>query len=190
MEVTPIVFDLDGTLWDSTEQIAECWSKELSVTIEKIQSLMGKPFSEIASALGVSAKELERLQEIEVLYLETHPGKLYPGVVPTLRTLAKKGYPLYLVSNCQSGYIEVFMSSSNVSDLFCDYLCEGDTKLSKQEMLRLLKQKHNFVNPIYVGDTLPDKEASKQAGYRFIGVSYGFGNLYGLTNFVELLNLM
>ena len=190
MEVTPIVFDLDGTLWDSTKQIAECWSKELSVTIEKIQSLMGKPFSEIASALGVSAKELERLQEIEVLYLETHPGKLYPGVVSTLRTLTKRGYPLYVVSNCQSGYIEVFMGSSNMSDLFCDYLCEGDTKLAKSEMLRLLKQKYGFVNPMYVGDTLPDKEASEKAGYQFIGVSYGFGNLDGLTDFVELLDLV
>lgn len=190
MGLTPVVFDLDGTLWDATKQIAECYSKELSVTTEEIRSVMGKSSSEIASLLGVSLQRLEYLQQLELIYLENNPGQVYPGVTESLLALSRKGYSLYLVSNCQSGYIEVFLRATGLTSLFCDYLCEGDTKQSKQEMLNYLKQKYNFVDPVYVGDTLLDMNASKEAGYRFIGVSYGFGDINGVTKFEDILSLV
>lgn len=190
MGLTPIVFDLDGTLWDATKQIADCYSKELQVTTEEIRSVMGKSSSEIASLLGVPLQRLEYLQQLEVVYLKDNPGQVYSGVVEVLEELFKRGHQLYLVSNCQSGYIETFLDNVGITNLFYDYLCEGSTNLSKHQMLSYLKHKYQLHNPIYVGDTLNDKISSEQAGYKFIGVSYGFGGIDGLTELSELLNLM
>ena len=51
-----ILFDLDGTLWDSSEEVAISWSEalkkhsdlELDITTEMIQSVMGKSMTDIA----------------------------------------------------------------------------------------------------------------------------------------------
>ena len=54
-----IIFDMDGTVWDSSENVAKSWTEKIheagypdkSVTREDIQSVMGKPMDVIADTL-------------------------------------------------------------------------------------------------------------------------------------------
>ena len=158
-----IIFDMDGTLWDSAEQVAASWTLALHqcgyadavVTKEDMYRTMGRTND----------------------YLRQHGGKLYPGLRQTMETLQKAGYHLYIVSNCQSGYIEAFLDYFSFHDLFEDILCFGDNGKPKGENIRLLYEKNHLDTAVYVGDIQGDYDATMQAGLPFIHAAYGFGQI-------------
>lgn len=184
-----IIFDVDGTLWDSTDNVAVSWNNAISensnlvanITGEDLKKLFGKTMDEILLALfpDLSKEEQQRLGvlcfEYENNYLENHPGTLYPGVEETFKKLKEKT-DLYIVSNCQCGYIEVFLKASGLQDYVKDHLCFGDTGLPKHETIRTLMTKHNLKDVVYVGDTQGDFDACKNADVPFIFAEYGFGD--------------
>ena len=123
MKYDGIIFDLDGTLWDSRECIAESWNLTVAkygvrgdYTLEAISSIMGLTFDDIAdrlfSVFGEKRLEMCRMclaDEIE--FLETHNAVVYDGVAEILAKLSEM-LPLFIASNCQCGYIESFLRQS------------------------------------------------------------------------------
>ena len=98
-----IIFDMDGTLWDSAEQVAASWTLALHqcgyadavVTKEDMYRTMGRTMDKIAEMLFpfTQGKEREDLLAtccaVENDYLRQHGGKLYPGLPQTMETLQK-----------------------------------------------------------------------------------------------------
>ena len=78
---------------------------------------------EIGNILFPSVNEEKRNQiiddfsEEEVNYLNEHGAILYEGIEETLEILSKK-YDLYIVSNCQKGYVEAFFTCSSFRKVF------------------------------------------------------------------------
>lgn len=185
-----IIFDVDGTLWDSTESVAASWNKairehsSLNLTLEPVSlsRVFGKTMTEIADTLFPSLSADERMKLLEVCfdeenrYLEDHPGILYPDVARTLKKLASR-YPLYIVSNCQCGYIEVLLRTTGLGPYIKDHLCFGETQVPKGETIRKLIVKNRLQSPVYVGDTQGDADSCKTAGIPFIFAEYGFGDV-------------
>lgn len=185
-----IIFDVDGTLWDSTESVAASWNKairehsSLNLTLEPVSlsRVFGKTMTEIADTLFPSLSADERMKLLEVCfdeenrYLEDHPGILYPDVARTLKKLASR-YPLYIVSNCQCGYIEVMLRTTRLGPYIKDHLCFGETQVPKGETIRKLIVKNRLQSPVYVGDTQGDADSCKTAGIPFIFAEYGFGDV-------------
>ncbi len=185
-----IIFDVDGTLWDSTEQAAQVWTRavqentdlDTEVSADQLRRLFGKTMTEISNALfpTLSEKEQEQIMEAcyeyENEYLEAHPGVLYEGVVETFHALAKKA-DLYIVSNCQCGYIELFLRVSGLESCVRDHLCFGETSVSKGQTIRMLMEKNGLEHVVYVGDTQGDADACREAGIPFILAEYGFGEV-------------
>lgn len=185
-----IIFDVDGTLWDSTETVAKSWNKaiaensdlDIRVDRDSLKSLFGKTMDEIYESLfpSLSRKEQERLGDLCFEYenslLESRPGILYPGVQETLLKLSKK-YKLFIVSNCQCGYIELFLKASGLSTVIKDHLCFGQTRTPKGDTIRTLMERNGLKTPLYVGDTMGDCQACRKAGIPFIFADYGFGNV-------------
>ncbi len=185
-----IIFDVDGTLWDSTEQAAQVWTRavqentdlDTEVSADQLRRLFGKTMTEISNALfpTLSEKEQEQIMEAcyeyENEYLEAHPGVLYEGVVETFHALAKKA-DLYIVSNCQCGYIELFLRVSRLESCVRDHLCFGETSVSKGQTIRMLMEKNGLEHVVYVGDTQGDADACREAGIPFILAEYGFGEV-------------
>ena len=186
-----IIFDIDGTLWDCTEIVARQWSRlfagepdlnGLSITGADLKKLFGKPLAEIAEILfcNVSPERREELLQKcyieENLALEQNPPEPYPGVEAVLRTLSA-GYPLFIVSNCQSGYIEQFFKATGFAPYITDHLCPGDTGLLKADNIRSIKERHRLKQAVYVGDTALDCTSSREAGVSFIFAAYGFGQV-------------
>ena len=187
-----IIFDVDGTLWNSTDSVAESWnlairehsSLDITIDAEILSGLFGKTMNEIADALFSVLPEKERLELLEICfdyenrYLEEKPGILYEGVSETLAELSEK-YPLFIVSNCQKGYIEALLKTCGLSQFIKDHLCFGETQMPKSETLRTLMERNGLRDVVYVGDTQGDADACRKAGVPFIFAEYGFGDVPG-----------
>ena len=177
-----IIFDLDGTLWDSTESVAKSWNITMGfdfVTAQDISGIMGKTSAEIANALFSQFEDKAREKCLACLAgecrdLPTLGGHIYPGVEDMLKTLAAK-YPLFIVSNCEKGYIEAFLAYSGFDKYITGHLCEGDTGLNKADNISLIAKNYGLAAPVYVGDTRLDEESARKAGCAFIHAAYGFG---------------
>ena len=205
---------MDGTVWDSAENVARSWTEKVQeagykdkiVTKKDIQSVMGKPMDVIADILfSYTEKGPERdkirfaCEKYEVEYLREHGGDLYEGVIETWKKLKKKGYHIYIVSNCQSGYIEAFLGYFGISygtkdDLVEDIECYGNNLLQKDENIRLLADRNKLTDACYVGDIQSDYEATTKAGLPFIHAKYGFGTIDaevpGIDSFEELIKVV
>ena len=185
-----IIFDIDGTLWDSTDPVAASWNRsireysslDLTINADILSGLFGKTMTEIGNTLfpGMPEEEKEHLLNIcmeqENRYLEDHPGTFYDGVIETVKKLAEK-YPLFIVSNCQCGYIEVTVRSGGLESCIRDHLCFGETQVPKGQTLLLLMERNGLKAPVYVGDTQGDADACREAGIPFIFAEYGFGDV-------------
>ncbi|TYS19057.1 HAD family hydrolase [Rossellomorea vietnamensis] len=201
-----IIFDLDGTLWDSMDTVLTAWNsitKEhpkvaREFTREEFSFTMGLQIQEIGEQLFPSLSEVERealLKEccdLESEYLGNQGGDLYDKVEEVLGVLAGK-YKLYIVSNCQDGYIEAFYKYHELEKYFMDYENPGRTGLSKGENIKLIMKRNNLSSPVYVGDTEGDLRAAEYAGMPFVYAKYGFGETkewdYSIEKFEELTDL-
>lgn len=202
-----IIFDLDGTLWDSRIPVARSWNDSLSrytgtpstFTPEYLGSFFGRTMDELLEVLlpGVAKEEQRRFGERcfqeENQWLEREPGVLYPGVKETLEALAQR-LPLYIVSNCQKGYIEVMLKTTGLDPLFQGHLCFGDTGEEKGKNLVTLCRDNGLKDPIYVGDTQGDADACAEAGIPMVFAAYGLGQVETpwkqIEAFPELLDLL
>ncbi len=188
MECDGIIFDVDGTLWDSTETVARAYNAAFEetgcagvhVTADSIRHEFGKPMDEIGRDLlpHLPADErtsvMTRCMELEDAFLRRYPPSPYAGLEETLDVL-RRDWPLFIVSNCQQGYIELFLEMTGLTERFEDHLCWGDTGLMKADTIRLMAQRHHLAAPVYVGDIEADCTAARAAGCAFVWASYGFG---------------
>lgn len=200
--VDGIIFDMDGTLWNSTSEVAEAFRKVLKekypevtdeVTAEKLQGLFGLPLDVIAVKLFTSVSEEHAIHvmkdccDYECEYLAKQGATLYEGLEDTLRQLYKQ-YKLFIVSNCQEGYIQCFFQAyPHLEQYFTDYEYPGRSGKLKADNIRLVMERNGLQHPIYVGDTLGDAEASKIAGVPFIFARYGFGEVKEYSGVIDSL---
>lgn len=195
-----VIFDLDGTMWNSVDGVRKSWSEVLlrhgkeALTLKQTEAMMGSTLGAIMESLteGESTKTRSILfgemsaREIEVLSAEG--GRLYPGLEDTLSRLRSEGYSLYIVSNCQCGYIECFLGYSGLGKYFDRYECYGSTGLEKGDNIKLLCGSEGLTGAVYIGDTERDCKACEKAGVPFIWASYGFGNVPDAKNSIKELS--
>jgi len=187
---TGLIFDMDGTLWDSASRVAEAWTLGLRergipdriITTEDMYNLMGKTMNAIADILFPELPQPARRKllgyccQVENRVIREQGGELYPHLEETLRAL-KAQYHLYIVSNCHSGYIEAFLDFYGLWSLFEDIECFGNTGLPKGQSIRLLYERNNLDRAAYVGDIQGDCDSAAEAGIPFIHAAYGFGKI-------------
>ena len=189
MSFDSILFDLDGTLWDSVDEIVATWNNVIEchpglrvpITRAEQESVMGLQMDEISRKLFPTEppdRQMALMEECireENQYLEEHGGTLYPEVAATLEYLHQK-YKLFIVSNCQCGYIEAFLKAHKLADHFDGFLCYGETKKSKGENIKQVIAQFELKHPVYVGDTVGDQKSAQFAEIPFIYAAYGFGH--------------
>ena len=207
MNYESLIFDIDGTLWDSRALVAEGYNIQLKqegldhlcVTAEDLKPLFGKVMTEIADVILASIPEkdrydlMDRCMKTENDYLFANECNIgYPGIRETMAELAKT-HRLFIVSNAQCGYPELCIDKLGLGDYIQGHMCFGDTGTSKGQTIRKLIEKHNIGTCAYVGDTQGDYEATVEANVPFLWATYGFGTPSGyvakIDAFADLLNL-
>ena len=185
-----IIFDMDGTLWDPSENVAISWTEKVrelgydfpDITQQDVMGVMGLTMDRIADKLFGSLpleerrELLDRCCDNEEQYLLRHGGVLYPDLEKTLIRLKKK-YHLYIVSNCQSGYIETFLEHCGFGEYFDDIECYGNNLKGKGDNIALIVSRNGLDKAWYVGDIQGDYDSTMEAGIDFIHAAYGFGTI-------------
>ena len=207
MNYESLIFDIDGTLWDSRALVAEGYNIQLRsegldhlcVTAEDLKPLFGKVMTEIADVIlaSIPASEryalMDRCMETENAYLHENPCHIgYPGIKETMEALAQN-HRLFIVSNSQCGYPELCIEKLGLGEYISGHLCFGDTGTEKGQTIRRLMERHGITGACYIGDTQGDCDAADNAGIPFIFAAYGFGNpshyIEKIENFQDLLML-
>lgn len=201
-----IIFDMDGTLWDSAENVANAWNTIIegpeyrlrALTKHDLYRVMGMSMDQLGETLwgdieiGKRNVMLEKCYDVENSYIEEHGGELYPLLEETLAKL-KEDYHLYIVSNCQSGYIEAFLNHYKFWDYFEDIECYGNNNRKKGDNIADIARRNNLDKAVYVGDIQADYDSTMEAGIDFIHAAYGFGTINvpvaKIDSFSELLTV-
>jgi phosphoglycolate phosphatase len=202
-----LIFDLDGTLWDTCATCAGAWNRVLDrlgityreIVVADVRSVAGRPHTEGIRAVFPDLTEQQILRISEQTQLEDNAalasrgGELYPGVRQGIPRLGSR-LPLLIVSNCQKGYVEIFLSTSGLAEHFVDFECWGNNGRSKADNVRSLIARNRLRAPWMVGDTEGDRDAARENGVRFVHASYGYGRVadceHTIAAFDELFSLL
>lgn len=189
MKIDSIIFDLDGTLWNSTKTVADAWNEvfeqlgiQKQLSADEVLRVMGLQWPQIAETYFSEYNEeilgqiKSRIDKNELVHIKEHGATPMPGMLSTIHSLKEK-YRLFIVSNCQEGYVEAFLDLFDLWDDFDGFICAEATGLSKGENNKMLIKKYNLEAPVYVGDTSGDLESAKVAQIPFIYARYGFGKI-------------
>lgn len=182
-----IIFDMDGTLWDAVDTYAESWNvvfKQMAVdktmTRDELAKMVGWEGKKVLKAIMPEYDEEEqqriyaKVNEVRRELLPQNGGILYDGVKDGLSQLAEK-YQLFIVSNCATGVIKLFIDWAGIDEHIIDEIAYGTNYQPKHYNIQQLIDRHKLKTPVYVGDTEGDGEQSRLAGVPFVFVSYGFG---------------
>ncbi len=203
-----LIFDIDGTLWDSRALVAQGYNlqlkdegrEDLFVTAEALKPLFGRVMTDIADVLFASIPVparyalMERCMVRENRFLQENPCQVgYPGVQETVRALRQRHLRLFIVSNSQKGYPELCIQKLGLTGLIEGHLCFGDTGTAKGQTIARLMGHYGLTDCAYVGDTQGDCDAAGEAGIPFLWAAYGFGQVSRydgkLNRFSDLLAL-
>ncbi|MBP5466834.1 MAG: HAD hydrolase-like protein [Clostridia bacterium] len=184
-----ILFDVDGTLLDTSEGIIS----SVSYIVEKyglispdsrtLKSFIGPPMQE--SFTRVFGMDKERAMELAIDYrvryskddlLKATP---YDGIYDVMEYLKKNGKKYSIATYKRQDYAEKIMREFGffegaVSVIGADF----DYKLKKKDIIEKCVREAGITDlkrVLMIGDTVYDADGAKAAGVDFLGVFYGFG---------------
>ena len=187
-----IILDIDGTIWNTTTIVAIAWNRAIDisgflankVTAQDLQKEFGKTMDVIAFDLWPNLSDVERTalmslccSEEQIALKDNVLDICYESVCETVKKMSVT-HNFYVVSNCQSGYIELMLAQTGLEPYIKDYECFGNTGKGKAENLQLIISRNRIQAPVYIGDTRGDEESCIQCGIPFIWAAYGFGEAH------------
>jgi len=207
--VKHLIFDLDGTLIDSTPGIAASLiAAFLSIGREmpkaELRHLIGPPIRVIAQHLDPSLSEndisiVEREYRAEYDADGWRKTVLFDGVAETLKAMHSRKQDLFIVTNKPRIPTEKILSHFGLFNIFEEILTRDTSNVAPQTkvgMVADLLGRHGRKPGewVMIGDTNEDKEAANSNGLQFIHARYGYGVLAAennsIENFSELTTLL
>ena len=183
-----VIFDLDGTLIDSSEGIILAVEEAVGILgyprmeREEIRSYIGPPVGEaIIKRNGLGNDDLIRFNSVfRDIYKNRYlmRAEIYPGVMEMLSDL-KDIMRVGIATNKREDYTKILLDGMGISP-FCDAV-EGldlEGKLKKKDIVERCINALGVADRkkiAVVGDTVTDARAAMECGTDFIGVTFGFG---------------
>ena len=189
------IFDLDGTLLDTSEGVISSVEKTIEhfgyeeLTKDVMSTFIGPPISKsMVRIYGVCEDEgLEAMIDFRKAYTEVFEGEemadlykaaVYPGMIELLKELKKAGYKVGVATYKQEDQAKKLLAKKGMAELF-DIIHGADPygKLSKADVVSLSIKDLGALpgETVMVGDSDNDAVGAEGAGTLFLGVTYGFG---------------
>lgn len=189
MKYKLVIFDLDGTLMDTSSGILMAVKdtiKEHGMPVlseEQIRTFIGPPIQwSFEAQYGISKEEAQHMADtFRALYSTKHllGAVPYPGIYDLLQALKEKGMKSAIATYKREDYALRLLKHYHF-DNYTDIMYGGDNDgtLKKRDIIQKCIDTagvKNLNEVVMVGDTLHDSNGAKELGVDFIGVSYGFG---------------
>lgn len=190
MIIEAALFDLDGTLVDSLEDLTDAVNhmlKEFGLPLlhmAEVRQLVGKGARNLVQrALGTdSPDEITRGVNLFKEFNSSHiadKSTLYAGINDLLSTLASRRIRMAIVSNKSESLCRLILQTLKISDFF-EIISGGDTFIEmKPSPLPLVKVLEMLTiapdKAIMIGDSINDIQAGVRAGITTIGCTWGYG---------------
>lgn len=187
-----VLFDLDGTLIDSSEGITKSALYALQhygieeTDISKLYQFIGPPLSEsFQKFYGFSE---EQAYEAVSIYRERYNRigiyecSLYPGVEECIRHLKAEGYRIGMASSKPEVSCRRILEHFGILSLFDEVVGAtfDGTRDKKEQVLQEVFRRWPDLSReemCLIGDTIFDVEGAKSVGISCVAVTFGFGNL-------------
>jgi len=185
-----IVFDLDGTLYNSTkshemamQNLFKHYKAQRKPNRKEIYAMVGEPpdsFLNWVRTFGIENDGKQILKTLNQLEIDAvqKTGKLYPNVLEILVWLKARYFKIALCTNAPINYWQTVLEHFNISDYFDDVQSPLDKTHTKTVMLQSIIQKYKNlygeVSAYMVGDRKHDMIAAKENQATGIGALYGF----------------
>jgi phosphoglycolate phosphatase len=186
------LFDLDGTLVDSLEDLTDAVNAtragfgKAPLSSIVVRGLVGKGVRNLVQrAVELeSPLDVERALTLFVTFNTAHiadKSHLYPGALEALEALAKGGIRMAIISNKQEALSRLILETLGISRFFAT-ICGGDTYPEmKPSPLPLIRVMGRFGaapgETVMIGDSINDIQAGREAGITTIGCAWGYGEL-------------
>ena len=194
-----ILFDLDGTLIDSTDAILECFHHSFCVhnythpNDDAIKLLIGYPLDEMYASLGVTE---DKVWDFVATYKECY-RKISTQKTDLLEEakeaiiLASKFASLGIVTTKTGRYSEILMKNFDLMHYFDVLIGREHVELPKPDAVPILKALENFDTQNrevwMIGDTKLDLISAQNAGINSIGVLCGYGIEDTLKQYTKII---
>ena len=191
MIIRAVLFDLDGTLADSLEDLTDAVNHIRDVfsrpplTADAVRRKVGKGARHLVQQVlpGASGDDVDRALGLFLEFNRLHiadKSRLFPGIREALHELAARGIKMAVVSNKNEALSALLLENIGIRELF-ENVTGGDTyRERKPSPLPLLNVAEKLgVDPnecVMVGDSINDMQAGKQAGIASIGCTWGYGS--------------
>lgn len=187
-----VLFDLDGTLIDSSEGITKSVQYALAhfgieeASLEKLRVFIGPPldptFTKYYGFSVEQAKEAVRVYRERYRPIGIYECQLYPHVKETIQTLKQQGYTIGIASSKPEVFCRKILEHLEVLDLLDDVVGSVPeiNMVTKEQVLHEVMRRWSAIEKkdmCLVGDTIFDIEGANLVGIDAIGVSYGFGDV-------------
>lgn len=185
-------FDLDGTLLDTSGDLAAAVNFALAeagrapLTVEAVKPMIGGGakhmlLQTLDATGGCDADEAKRLYKLMLGYYEAHltvHTKAFPGMVAAVEALTARGCRVGIVTNKFESFAVQALRQLDLLDRFetvigGDTLGRGNAKPSAAP-IRELTARLGGGRTAFVGDSIYDMQAARNAGVPSVAVSFGF----------------
>lgn len=190
MKISTIIFDLDGTLIDSSDSILAAFKGSFdALGLTPFRTLapeiVGPPLRETLALLSGSDDSV-LLDRLAAAFKESYDTDgyrqttVFPGVREMLSTLLAWKVPLYIATNKRIKPTELIVEYLGWSECFSGVFSLDAVQpvaASKGELLNHLVGKYRMctATTLYVGDRVEDEFAARQAKIDFVYASWGYG---------------
>lgn len=182
-----VLFDVDGTLVDTTYLHAVCWGEALRqrghhVPMATIRRAIGMSGDLLLDHLLGSDRDHSGDEEISAAHLtlyRQHWGRLdaLPGAAALLRRCAASGLKIVLVSSASTEELAALRSALDADDVISLATTSEDAETGKPAPdivhVALARAGLDAREAVFVGDSVWDGAAAHRAGMRFVGLTCG-----------------
>lgn len=188
MSIKLVIFDLDGTLLDTSEGIKSSVKHviekyNLPIPTENIlNKFIGPPvqvsFKNLYNLSDEKSSAMAALFREQYKSVDLFKAKPYDNVVDVLKYLKSNGVKTAVATYKREDYTKLLLDHFCLSK-YLDIICgsDFDGKLKKKDIIVNAVNKSGFAinDAIMVGDTVLDAEGASTIGMDFIAALYGFG---------------
>lgn len=191
MTIRAVLFDLDGTLVDSLEDLTDAVNhirdafSHPPIAADAVRLKVGKGARHLVQQVlpDASDSDIDRALDLFLEFNRQHiadKSRLYPGILEALHGLAARNVRMAVISNKNEALSTLLLQTLGIRDLF-ENITGGDTyRERKPSPLPLLNVADRLGTApgecVMVGDSVNDMQAGQQANIAFIGCTWGYGS--------------